>query len=53
MKSIMKLIKNIANPEICLALGYTGMHFYKAGNYDSMILCFVIFALWLFIYFED
>lgn len=50
---IMKLIKNILNPVICLAMGYTCVHFYDAGNYDSVILCFVIFVLWMFRYLED
>ena len=30
----MKLIKNILSPVICLAMGYTCVHFYDAGNYD-------------------
>ena len=49
----MKLIKNILNPVICLALGYTGMHFFRAGNFDNMVLCIVIFVIWMFIYLED
>ena len=49
----MKLIKNILNPVICLAMGYTCIHFYDAGNYDSVILCFVFFVLWIFRYLED
>lgn len=49
----MKLIKNILNPVVCLAMGYTCVHFYDAGNYDSVILCFVIFVLWIFRYLED
>lgn len=41
----MRLIKNILNPVICLAMGYACVHFYDAGNYDSVILCIVIFVL--------
>ena len=32
----MKLIKNILNPVIYLAMGYTCVHFYDAGNYDRV-----------------
>ena len=49
----MKLIKNILNPVICLALGCTGMHFFRADNFDNMVLCIVIFVVWMFIYLED
>lgn len=49
---IMKLIKNILNPAMCLAIGYTAIHFFMDGNYDSMALCIVIFVLWMFIYSE-
>lgn len=49
----MKLIKNILNSVICFAIGYACIHFYDAGNYDSVILCFVIFVLWMSRYLED
>ena len=47
------MIKNILNPAICFAIGYTTMHFFRAGNYDSMVLCVVVFVLWMFRYLED